>query len=149
MPRFARIVEKPPKARRGQTRAEATPIAIRSEIELSPAFEDRIREELGSHIGYAATQIERGTVRFEDVNGPKGGVDTICRIKLVISGRPSLIVEYLGADPRSSFTRALHKLALALERMREKHGLTAKPARRHGASPAKKRTAARARPRAR
>ncbi|MGE0867572.1 MAG: HPF/RaiA family ribosome-associated protein [Kofleriaceae bacterium] len=123
-PRFAASLPRAAKAARGRAATQDTPIAVRSRISLKDAFEDRIRTELASRIGHAATLIERGTVRFEDVNGPKGGVDTICRIKLVISGRPSLVVEERSEEPESAFALAIPKLARALERTREKHQLS-------------------------
>jgi len=39
-----------------------------------------VRARLGRGLDPFTTRIERGTVRFEDVNGPKGGIDTVCRI---------------------------------------------------------------------
>lgn len=93
-------------------------------MELSAGFDDRIRATLGSQIGHAGTLLERVTVRFEDINGPRGGVDTACRIKVVISGRPSLIVEHREASPEAAFARAVHKVQRALERTRNKHGLS-------------------------
>jgi hypothetical protein len=35
--------------------------------------------------------IERVSVRVRDVNGPRGGVDHECRIKVVLSGLPSVM----------------------------------------------------------
>lgn len=67
-----------------------TQIMIRSHVELDPGFRDRARAALSAKLGHAARLVERGTVRFEDVNGPRGGIDTVCRIKLVMSGRPSI-----------------------------------------------------------
>ncbi|MGE0549120.1 MAG: HPF/RaiA family ribosome-associated protein [Kofleriaceae bacterium] len=123
-PRFAASLPKASKAERGRTVTQDTPIAVRSQISLSDRFENQIRTELASRIGHAASLIERGTVRFEDVNGPKGGVDTICRIKLVMSGRPSLVVEERSEEPESAFALAVPKLARVLERTRGKHQLS-------------------------
>lgn len=120
---FAGRVGKAGKATRGRTVREVTPIAIRGAVDLPAPFVARIRRELAAKLGYAATLIERGTVRFEDVNGPKGGIDTVCRIKLVLSGRPSVQVEATAADPKVAFGRAVPALVRALERVRGKHGL--------------------------
>ncbi len=120
---FAGRVGKAGKATRGRTAREVTPIAIRGAVDLPAGFVARIRRELAAKLGYAATLIERGTVRFEDVNGPKGGIDTVCRIKLVLSGRPSVQVEATAADPKVAFGRAVPALVRALERVRGKHGL--------------------------
>jgi hypothetical protein len=39
------------------------------------------------------SSVERISVRIEDVNGPKGGVDQVCRIKVVLRGLPSVVVD--------------------------------------------------------
>lgn len=48
---------------------------------------------LGMKFGKFARSIERVGARIEDANGPRGGVDQVCRIKAVLSGLPSIIVE--------------------------------------------------------
>ncbi len=111
------------KAGRGRTATAITPIAIRSRVDLRPGFADRIRTKLGAKLGHVATLIERGTVRFDDVNGPRGGLDIVCRIKLVMSGRPSVQVEQSATDPEAAFAGAVPVLVGALERVRAKHGL--------------------------
>ena len=130
--RFGKSRIKTDKASRGRTDAAATPVAIRSRVALKPGTEERLRRRLGRQLGHAATQIERGTIRFEDVNGPRGGVDTTCRIKLVISGRPSVQVSANGTDPEEAFAQALPALVRTFERMRGKQNLSA--GRRRGAA---------------
>lgn len=129
---FSAGVAKSGKAARGATAIDTTPIAIRShDVDLAPGFEDRIRGELAGKLGYAASLIERGTVRFEDVNGPKGGVDTVCRIKLVMSGLPSIVVAETAVDPETAFGRAVPALVHTLGKTLGKHGLRAGRPRRN------------------
>jgi hypothetical protein len=137
MTTFARTMDRASKGSRGRAIAEDTPVSIRTDIDLSPRFQDRIRAALGSRIGHAGTLLERATVRFEDVNGPRGGDDTVCRIKLVISGRPSLLVEHRAANPQAAFAEAIHKVQRALEHTRDKHGLSVGA--RRGSRPSKHR----------
>ena len=110
-----------------------TPIAIRSRVALSRGTNEWIRSQLSSKLEHADRIIERGTVRFEDLNGPKGGIDTICRIKLVLSGRPSVQVEERAEDARTAFSRALPVIARTLGRERKKHGLRGNPRSRKAA----------------
>jgi hypothetical protein len=121
--RFARTTSKIDKLARGTSDVDQIPISIRSSISLNPSFEDRIRTQLASRVGHGAGLIERGTVRFEDVNGPKGGVDTICRIKLVVRGRPSVIAEKRDTSVGRAFAQAVHAVGIAFGRKRGKHGL--------------------------
>jgi putative sigma-54 modulation protein len=52
-----------------------------------------IRQKLSRTLGKFAPAIERVSVRVEDVNGPRGGIDQVCRIKVVLSGLPSVVFE--------------------------------------------------------
>jgi hypothetical protein len=105
-------------------RAVATnPISIRSTLPLGSDFQELIRHRFGRQLRHDAGLIERVTVRFEDVNGPKGGIDTMCRIKLVLTNRPSIIVEKLDTKVGPAFARALAAIGVAVRRVREKSAL--------------------------
>lgn len=131
---FANRVPKPGKRARGRTDHTTTPVAIRSGIDLPAGTEAWVRSQLAARLDHAATLIERGSVRFEDINGPRGGVDTTCRIKLVLAGRPSIQVEERGEDARAAFSRVLPVVIRLVDRVRDKHGLRGN--RRAGERPA-------------
>jgi hypothetical protein len=99
----------------------ATPIAIRASIPLAPGFEERIRTQLANRVGHEAQSIERVTVRFEDANGPKGGIDTVCRIKLVVTDRPTVLVEKRATSAGRAFAHAVQAVGVAMARSEEKH----------------------------
>jgi hypothetical protein len=50
-----------------------------------------MRRKLGRKLGKFAGPIERVSVRAQDANGSHGGVDQVCRIKVVLSGLPSVV----------------------------------------------------------
>jgi hypothetical protein len=100
------------------------PIAIRSDKELADTFEDRVRSQLSRRIR-PTSSVQRATVRFEDVNGPKGGVDTVCRIKLVLTGRPSVLVEKRATSEPLAFAEAVQSVGTSLTRDNERHKLRA------------------------
>ena len=101
----------------------ATPISIRASIPLAPGFEERIRTQLANRVGHEAQSIERATVRFEDANGPKGGVDTVCRIKLVVTDRPTVLVEKRDTSAGRAFAHAARAVGVAMARSEDKHSL--------------------------
>ncbi len=104
---FAATVARPDRRTAGRTWAPATPLAVRtSGLAVDPALRRRIHRRLGERLGKFAGHIERLSVRFEDVNGPRGGVDVACRIKAVVSGLPSPVVTELAKNPREAFDRA-------------------------------------------
>lgn len=113
------------KRSRGRTSVAQTPVAIRGNVPISPTVEDRVRRKLARRIGRAAPLVERGTVRFDDINGPRGGIDTECRIKLVLGGRPSVQAMDRAGDPESAFDGASGKVQRALARVQGKRALAA------------------------
>jgi hypothetical protein len=72
-----------------------------------------------------ASSIERVTVRLSDANGPKGGRDQICQIKVVLSGLPSIVVQERDAAIQSATDRAINTAALAVRRSVQRRRLKA------------------------
>jgi hypothetical protein len=75
-----------------------------------------IRRRLGEKLGKHQNAIERVTVRVRDINGPRGGVDLLCRIKVVLSGLPSVVVDRRAASLRAVLTAALTGVERAVRR---------------------------------
>jgi hypothetical protein len=125
---FARKIPRSEKARAGRTRVEKTPLRIHvTGVHLPADFRPHARELLGRRLGRFATNIERATVRFEDVNGPRGGVDTLCRIQLTVSRRPTVLVESRAADPGAALKRSATAAANAMDRSVGRAGLRTLP----------------------
>jgi uncharacterized membrane protein YdjX (TVP38/TMEM64 family) len=141
---FARKTSRSQKVRAGRTRVTETPLKIRvSGVHLPAGFEPRARALLGRRLGRFATHIERATVRFEDVNGPRGGVDTVCRIKLAVSHRPSVLVERRAVDADAALKRSATAVAQAMDRSIGRSGMRT-PAPTRPSTPAKEARATRA-----
>jgi ribosome-associated translation inhibitor RaiA len=85
-------------------------------VALSENGRALIRKKLGAKLGKFAPSIERVTVRVEDVNGPKGGVDQECRIKVVLSGLPSAVARAQAATLPLALNRALASSERAVRR---------------------------------
>ena len=76
------------------TEARQIPAHIRAaQGKLESRRRDYIRRKLGTRLGKFSSSIKRVSVRVEDVNGPRGGVDQLCRIKVVLRGLPSVVFE--------------------------------------------------------
>ncbi|MGH7630462.1 MAG: HPF/RaiA family ribosome-associated protein [Gemmatimonadales bacterium] len=109
----------PRAVRRESGRADAplVPTYIRPRgVELSQDDRRYIRRKLGMKLGKFAPSVERVSVRVEDVNGPRGGVDHVCRIKVVLSGLPSVVFEGRGAALETAVDRALAGVERAVRR---------------------------------
>jgi hypothetical protein len=75
------------------------------------------RRKLGMKLGKFASAIERVSVRVTDVNGPRGGVDQLCRIKVVVSGLPSVVVERRHASADAAIDMGVRAAEEALRRV--------------------------------
>ena len=92
----------------GSTEARQIPAHIRAaQGKLGSSNRDYIRRKLGTKLGKFSSSIERLSVRVGDVNGPRGGVDQLCRIKVVLRGLPSVVFESRDASLNAAVDGAL------------------------------------------
>lgn len=89
-------------------------------LSSEPAFRAHIRQRLGFKLGKFAKHVERVTVRFEDVNGFRGGIDKSCRVKAVLSGRESVVVESRDNDAQVAFDASADRLERAVRKALDK-----------------------------
>jgi len=109
----------------GRTAAAGTPANIRVfGVTLDRDERAEIRERLGRRLGKYTRSIERVTVRLRVVNGPRGGVDRVCTIKVVLSGLPSVVFERTADTASAAFNLALagagRAVARSLQRRRQR-----------------------------
>jgi len=76
----------------------------------------QVRQKLNRKIGKFARAIERVSVRVNDINGPRGGIDQVCRIKVVLSNLSSVVVEAKDASLDVAIGRALAGTERAVRR---------------------------------
>ena len=114
---FASRIPRPAKLRLNRHAASDTPAHIRA-VDAPIGAEDRayVRRKLGMKLGKFARAIERVSVRIKDVNGPRGGIDKLCRIKVVLSALPSVVVEQQHASLQAAVDRALRRTESAVRR---------------------------------
>ena len=78
----------------GRTDPLRTPAHVRLiGVDLDDDEQAHVRRKLGMKLGKFATSIERISVRVTDINGPRGGVDQLCNVKVVLSGLPSVVIQ--------------------------------------------------------
>jgi ribosome-associated translation inhibitor RaiA len=110
-----------PKARKRASgrRADSSKITahIRAQgVDVDADERAYIRRKLGMKFGKFANSVERVSVRIEDANGPRGGVDQVCQVKVVLSGLPSVIVEQRDATLIAAIDGALTGAERAVRR---------------------------------
>ncbi len=114
---FPAKVPRPKRATSGRTEAPETPLHVRvSGVHLDESTRDRIHARVGRKLGKFAHHIERASVRLFDVNGPRGGEDAGCRMKVVLSGTPSVVAERTAKTPTAAFDRAVDSAERAVRK---------------------------------
>ena len=88
--------------------------SIGLEEEVEPEY---IRQKLVRKLGKYQQSIERISVRLSDVNGPRGGADQRCRIKVVLIALPSVVVERRHAQLQAAVDTAVHATTEAVRRI--------------------------------
>lgn len=99
------------------SRVKQIPIHVRSVDGALPEVDrDTVERKLARRFTKFARSVERVTARFEDVNGPRGGIDKLCRIKVVLAGLPSVLVEERHDAARPALDLALERAVRAVRR---------------------------------
>ena len=94
------------------------PISIRTAAgrDLDADMRAYIRRRLTAVLGKHARALSRVTVRVRDVNGPRGGVDQMCRIKVVLKGLPSVVYTAQASSLQQAIQRAIDGTERAVRR---------------------------------
>lgn len=105
--------------------APSVPVYIRSvDLTLDPEDRAYLRRKLGRKLGKFARAVERVSVRISDINGPRGGTDKGCRIKVVLRRLPSVVVESREAALQAAMDGALSQVERAVKRATERRRAT-------------------------
>jgi hypothetical protein len=115
-----------------------------SGVILTPIQEERTRRLVSRRLARFGTLVGRVDVRFEDVNGPRGGADTVARIHLPVAGRPPVFAQGRARDADRALARALSSVAAAMNRTTGRRGLRVPAPTRVAVEPGSRATAARA-----
>ena len=83
---------------------------------------DDLREHAEKRLAFALRrfrdQVRNVRLRFEDVNGPRRGIDARCLVIARLTNGRRLVVEATTAWPSASVTQAVKRLAEVLRRSR-------------------------------
>ena len=86
-------------------------------IDLSPELHDQLQRRLDSALGRLATAIRAVDVTIADINGPKGGPDKQCRIRVYTPSRRPIVIEHVGSHVLSTVSLAAERASHALGRL--------------------------------
>jgi putative sigma-54 modulation protein len=90
-------------------------IASRS-LEIDPDLREHVQRRIGFALGRFATRIRQVEVDLEDLNGPRGGVDAGCRVRVSLLPSGELRVTGTEVTARQSADRTIDRAARRLAR---------------------------------
>jgi ribosome-associated translation inhibitor RaiA len=93
-----------------------TPQIRTAGVELSSADRWYIQRRVDAKAAKFEGPVQRMSLRLDDVNGPKGGVDKVCKAKVEVSGLPSVVVERRDRSARAVVDETLEATERALRK---------------------------------
>lgn len=106
----------------GRTATGRTPLSIRGDVRIDDALDARVRARMARALDPFATRVRRVSVRFEDINGARGGIDTLCTIRLLVDGADPVIVGQLGETAELAFGLAVPRVTRAVRKLVDRRG---------------------------
>jgi putative sigma-54 modulation protein len=85
-------------------------------FDLTQGLREHTERRLQFALGWADHDVRNVSVRLSDVNGPRGGNDKRCQIKIPLVGRPDVVIEDAEADLYVAIDRAADRTERTLTR---------------------------------
>lgn len=95
-------------------------------LELSEELRDHVMRRIFSALSRVSPLLHRVDVTLEDVNGPKGGVDKVCRVRARGPGLREVIIEARDSDVTVAVDLASNRAGRTVLRAVEVRRLTAR-----------------------
>ena len=83
---------------------------------VTEALRNHIKRRLCSSLSSCDKQIQRVDIRLYDINGPRGGADKCCHVRVVLSGLTDVVVEDFDADLYVAIDRAANRAGHTVQR---------------------------------
>ena len=83
---------------------------------LTDALREQAERRLRFALGSLAGRIRHVAMWLEDENGPRGGLDKRCRVKLAIEGQAPVVIEHLENDLYAAIDLATSRAGRTLAR---------------------------------
>lgn len=88
-----------------------------SRVDISDATRNYVERRIAFALGRFADVIHSVIVRLEDINGPRGGVDKLCRVRVKLEKRKTpIIAEVLTDEVPAAVDMASERVGRAVAR---------------------------------
>ena len=87
---------------------------------LTDSLREHIERRIQFALSWANHNLQKVTLRLDDINGPKGGADKSCRIQIPIAGGKPVVIEEIQSDLYIAIDRAVERAGRALSRKLER-----------------------------
>ena len=92
-------------------------LSIRAiEISPTPALAGHVQDRLEAALNQYGQRVGRVVVQLRDINGPRGGADKCCQLKVDLPGAGSVLVKQTGEDLYAAVSHAADRVKVAVGR---------------------------------
>lgn len=85
-------------------------------IPLNDGLREHVRRRIQFAVGRFADRIRHVTVQLSDINGPRGGVDKRCQLRMRVEGLPDIVVDDTEMNLYAAVSNAAGRAGRALSR---------------------------------
>ena len=85
-------------------------------FDLTDGLREHAERRLRYALDWARHEIAKVTLRLSDINGPRGGNDKRCQVRIPMPRARAVVIEDTAADLYVAMDRAIDRAARALER---------------------------------
>lgn len=86
------------------------------QFQITPAIRAHSEARMATLKARHGDHVREMEIRFADLNGPKGGVDKLCRLQARIDGHPSVHAEGRDEDLYTAINLAFQRMERTLDR---------------------------------
>lgn len=86
------------------------------DFDLSDSLNAYARQRVRGAMTCFDDHIRRVVMRLSDINGPRGGADKRCHLRVVLAGLPEVVIEDIEADLYVAIDRATDRASRTLAR---------------------------------
>lgn len=89
-------------------------------VELTPGLQDRLDRSVRFALSRFAPTLREVHCTLDDVNGPKGGVDKVCRMRVLPRGGDPIVIEQADTELDRAIDLAVDRAARGVARQLER-----------------------------